>query len=53
MSHQMLGEVGRVYAVYTSGDVLVTGKAKSWVFNPLCLSHASDAKEEITEDDSC
>jgi ankyrin repeat protein len=46
----MMGEVGRVYAVYTSGDVLIMGKGKSWVFNPLCLSHAADDKEETTED---
>jgi ankyrin repeat protein len=46
----MMGEVGRVYAVYASGDVLVMGKGRSWVFNPLCLSHAADDKEETTED---
>ena len=50
---QMMGEVGQVYAVYASGDVLVMGKGKSWVFNPLCLSHTADDKEETTEDNPC
>ena len=43
---QLLGEVGRVYAVYSGGDVMVMVKGKSWVFNPLCLTHVSDLKEE-------
>ena len=50
---QMMSEVGRVYAVHPGGDVLVMGKGKSWVFNPLCLSHAADDKEETAEDNPC
>ena len=50
---QMMGEVGRVYSVHPGGDVLVMGKGKSWVFNPLCLSRAADDKEETAEDNPC
>ena len=37
-------------AVYSNGDMLVTVKGKSWVFNPLCLSDASDSSGESVED---
>ena len=50
-SSQLLGEVGRVYSVYSGGDVMVMVKGKSWVFNPLCLSPASDSTEGDKEDD--
>ena len=46
----MLGEVGRVYAVYPGGDVTVMVKGKSWVFNPLCLTHTSNMKKEEGSD---
>ena len=49
----MMGEVGRVYAVYTSGDVMVVVKGKSWVFNPLCLSPATEDEGTTDDDNPC
>ena len=40
-----------MYFVYSGGDVMVLVKGKSWVFNPLCLSHASEATAGDNEDD--
>lgn len=41
LSHQALGQVGKVLKVYADGDLRVAFNGQTWTFNPACLSAQS------------